>query len=304
MSLQYVIKTLHVIVDTVALFLILTVLFFGSYNIWDNYQIYNSASSNKFESYQPDPYDPDEQKTVDERFTKLTKINPDVFGWLHLFGTQINYPLVQGKTNQQYLNLDPLKNFSLSGSLFLDSYTPKDFSHFSSVIYGHHMEKHKMFGDLDSYRQESYAKAHSRGNIYYNQAYHGFDVVTFVDTDAYDPYIYNQAETTEQKQALIDYLKKVGEYQLTDMSLDDHLVMLSTCADGTDKRYIVVVKLKDTAYPEPQREVYSEQSTPQKIIKKYWWVTFAILPLVIAVVIYLFYQRRKSEKEDESDEEI
>ena len=290
--MRYVLRTAHILVDTVVLFIILAVVFFASYNIWDNYQIYNAASSNQFQEYQPQAYDPDAKKSIDERFHQLQKINPDVFGWIHLFGTQINYPMVQGKDNQKYLNLDPFLRFSLSGSIFLDANTPKDFSNFSSVVYGHHMEKHKMFGDLDNYREASYAKKHAKGNLYYQGVYHGFDVVTFIDTDAYDAHIYGHWEEPDRKEALVSYIKQVGLYQLTDISSQDHLVMLSTCADGTDKRYIVVVKILDKAYPEPKREVY-EENTPMQIVKHYWWVTFAIVPLIIITLIYLLYSRKQ-----------
>lgn len=299
----YVIRTINILVDTIVLFFVASIVFFAGYNIWDSHQIYDAASSNKFQEYQPQAYDPNEKKSIDERFINLQKQNPDVFGWIHLFDTQINYPMVQGKTNQQYLNLDPLKRFSLSGSIFLDSNTPNDFSQYVSIVYGHHMEKHKMFGDLDLYREESYARKHSKGNLYYQGAYHGFDVVTFIDTDAYDSNIYLPQKDEVAFQSVLDYLGKKGFYQLMDVTLKDRLVMLSTCADGTDKRHIVVVKLKDTAYQEPKRKVH-EQNTSKKIVKKYWWITITIIPLALVIVVYLLWNNNRREDNDNENEKV
>lgn len=303
--MQKIIRGINIIVDLVVLCVILVLASFGIYNIWDNYQIYQQASSNRFEVYQPISYDADSSKSIDERFLALQKKNPDIIGWIHVFDTHINYPMLQGKTNQTYINLDPLRKFSLSGSIFLDSYTSKDFSEFSNVIYGHHMDQEKMFGDLDLYAKESYAKAHDKGNLYYEGAFHGFDVVSFVETNAYDSVIYShyRADSTN-KQKLIDYIHEKGQYQLREISTNDRLALFSTCADGTDNRYIVVVKINDKAYPEPKREVYQQETTRSQ--KRTIWMSVLLIFLVGIVVLlaYYLYRKKKKSKRKAIDEKV
>lgn len=300
-----IIKGISIVVDLLVLCVILVLAAFGIYNIWDNYQIYQQASSNRFEVYQPAVYDADSSKSVDERFLSLQKKNPDIIGWIHVFDTHINYPMLQGKTNQTYINLDPLRKFSLSGSIFLDSYTSKDFSEFSNVIYGHHMDQEKMFGALDLYAKESYAKAHAKGNLYYEGAFHGFDVVSFVETNAYDSVIYSHYRAdSPNKQKLIDYIHAKGKYQLTHISTNDKLALFSTCADGTDNRYIVVVKVNDKGYPEPKREIHQQNS--KSIKKKTIWlgVLLGLFVVVIVVIIGYYYSKKKKQIKvsDEKDE--
>ena len=48
----------------------------------------------------------------------LMKINPDVRGWLTIDDTHINYPVLQGSYDYEYLNKDVYGNFVLSGSIF------------------------------------------------------------------------------------------------------------------------------------------------------------------------------------------
>lgn len=303
--MQKIIRGINIIVDLVVLCVILVLAFFGIYNIWDNYQIYQQASSNRFEVYQPISYDADSSKSIDERFLALQKKNPDIIGWIHVFDTHINYPMLQGKTNQTYINLDPLRKFSLSGSIFLDSYTSKDFSEFSNVIYGHHMDQEKMFGALDLYVKESYAKAHAKGNLYYEGAFHGFDVVSFVETNAYDSVIYSHYRAdSPNKQKLIDYIHEKGQYQLREISTNDKLALFSTCADGTDNRYIVVVKINDKAYPEPKREVYQQETTRSQ--KRTIWMSVLLIFLVGIVVLlaYYLYRKKKKSKKKAIDEKV
>lgn len=303
--MQKIIRGINIIVDLVVLCVILVLAAFGIYNIWDNYQIYQQASSNRFEVYQPAVYDADSSKSVDERFLSLQKKNPDIIGWIHVFDTHINYPMLQGKTNQTYINLDPLRKFSLSGSIFLDSYTSKDFSEFSNVIYGHHMDQEKMFGDLDLYAKESYAKDHDKGNLYYEGAFHGFDVVSFVETSAYDSVIYSHYRAdSPNKQKLIDYIHEKGQYQLREISTNDKLALFSTCADGTDNRYIVVVKINDKAYPEPKREVYQQETTRSQ--KRTIWMSVLLIFLVGIVVLlaYYLYRKKKKSKRKAIDEKV
>ena len=303
--MQKIIRGINIIVDLVVLCVILVLASFGIYNIWDNYQIYQQASSNRFEVYQPAAYDADSAKSIDERFLALQKKNPDIIGWIHVFDTHINYPMLQGKTNQTYINLDPLRKFSLSGSIFLDSYTSKDFSEFSNVIYGHHMDQEKMFGDLDHYAKESYAKAHAKGNLYYEGAFHGFDVVSFVETNAYDSVIYSHYRAdSPNKQKLIEYIHEKGQYQLRETSTNDKLALFSTCADGTDNRYIVVVKINDKAYPEPKREVHQQETAHSQ--KRTIWMSVLLIFLVgmIVLLAYYLYRKKKKSKRKAIDEKV
>lgn len=45
-------------------------------------------------------------------------INKDVAGWITIDDTHIDYPVVQGKDDMEYINKDVYGEFSLSGSIF------------------------------------------------------------------------------------------------------------------------------------------------------------------------------------------
>ena len=68
----------------------------------------------------------------------------------------VRYPVLQGEDNLTYINKDVYGNFALAGSIFLDSNCDRSFQKKYSLLYGHHMAEHKMFGDLDLYEKQKF----------------------------------------------------------------------------------------------------------------------------------------------------
>ena len=110
------------------------------YTLWDDRQIYQSADMENYETWRPEEDD-------DLSFRELQAINPEVIGWLTVYGTKIDYPFAQADNNTKYVNTDITGEFALSGSLFLDCQNAADFTDLNHVIYGHHMEKKTMLGE-------------------------------------------------------------------------------------------------------------------------------------------------------------
>ena len=98
-------------------------------------------------------------------FEELLAINSDVKAWLTLDNTAIDYPVVQGENNFSYINTDVYGDFALAGSIFLDSDCDGSFHDPYSLLYGHHMENSKMFGDLDLYKDEAFFNENTTGTL-------------------------------------------------------------------------------------------------------------------------------------------
>ena len=133
------------------------VMLIGLWQVYDNYYTFSHALDDSILKYKPDPDDPSAVKD--------SPITDEMVAWLTIDGTNIDYPVMQGDDNTKFLNTDPFGNYSLSGSIFLDSRCSPDFSDGYSVIYGHHMEYGHMFGALDDYLNPEYLKSHSSGTL-------------------------------------------------------------------------------------------------------------------------------------------
>lgn len=82
---------------------------------------------------------------------KWLAINPDFMGWLQIPGTNIDYPFVRSKDNQDYLKRDFNGNYSESGTLFMDYRNLGNFNDPHTLIYGHNMKNKSMFQNLTYY---------------------------------------------------------------------------------------------------------------------------------------------------------
>jgi len=237
------------IVNSAVLFVILLLLVFGCYAIWDSGKVHNDADASVYEIYKPT----DENDALS--FKELQLINPDVFAWLTIYGTHIDYPVVQGKDNMEYINTDAEGHYSLSGSIFLDSKCSRDFTDFSNIFYGHHMEKQAMFGEIGSFSDQEYFDARRYGVLYYDGRKHGLEFFALVHADAYDKKVFRTriTEATEQ-QLYLDKLKKTALHIRDDVRVTtaDRLVLLTTCSDATTNgRDILIGRITNEIHTDP-----------------------------------------------------
>lgn len=99
-------------------------------------------------------------------FDVLKKTNPDVVSWITIPGTNIDYPVLQGKDNNQYLHKDMEGKDSAAGAIFLDHGDEADLSSRHNIIYGHHMKNGTMFKDIVRYKDQQYFDEHQNITIY------------------------------------------------------------------------------------------------------------------------------------------
>lgn len=132
-------------------------LLIGIWAVLDNYYVFAQADRSDLLRWKPG--------SVTAGDAASSPITEDMVGWLTLDGTGIDEPVMQGERNDKYLSTDPFGRYSLSGSIFLDSRNAADFSDAYSLIYGHHMERGRMFGALDAYREPDYLQSHRSGTL-------------------------------------------------------------------------------------------------------------------------------------------
>lgn len=233
-----VIRVLDELVNLIVLVIVLILGGYGVYTLWDDRQIYQSADMENYETWRP-------EEDNDLSFRELQAINPEVIGWLTVYETKIDYPFAQADNNTKYVNTDITGEFALSGSLFLDYRNAADFTDLNHVIYGHHMEKKTMLGELECFAERPFFEEHRYGRLYYNGQDHGLEFIAFLETDAYDDMIYNVTLTEDEQEKYLSCLReKAMYYRETELSAKEHFLTLSTCDSGrTNGRYVLVGRI-------------------------------------------------------------
>jgi len=234
----------HLLNAAIAIMLIVALLY-GGFGVWDTWNVYNGAGiDNELLKYKPIATGEDKPNPT---LSDMQKINPDVCAWLTVDDTNIDYPVVQGQSNIEYLNQAVDKSFSLSGSIFLDYRNSKDFSDSYSLIYGHHMDGEVMFGEIPYFLKSDYFQSHTTGIVFTPEHTYYIQWFACLETDAYDIQIYNPTVYSNQKSMaeLLDYIKSIAtQYRDVGVSASDKLVALTTCvAAATNGRVVLVGRM-------------------------------------------------------------
>ena len=222
-----IVRTLSRTVDNAVLLTLLVCLMFAAYALWDTHQMLAAADANNYATYKPTN---EETKSFEE----FRAMNNDVIGWLTIYDTTIDYPVVRSpKSNDDYLSKNPEGDWEGSGSLFLDHNNKADFSDFNTIIFGHHMAGPAMFGEIDEFLNKDFFDKHEYANLFFSEGglelvqtngatgltyefvnyqgrNHGVQIFAMIQADGHDSAIYSVPSTTvEAKRAT---LQKIADY--------------------------------------------------------------------------------------------
>ena len=198
-------------------------------------------------------------------FNQLNEINSDTVAWMSIPGTSVDYPIVQGESNDKYMKKSFEGYSSASGSIFLDYRnntleSPENDLSDISLVYGHHMSGGKMFAPICNYKSQKFYDNHPFGIVYTEDglAYKveffagviidGTDETVlftsdFVDAEEYETYLDNiRINSTFDSDVEIEY--------------GDKVIALVTCSYETNNsRYVLYGKLGKQIINESQRDL-------------------------------------------------
>lgn len=184
---------------------------------------------------------------IEVDFKTLQEKYPDVVAWLYCEGTPINYPVAQGKDNNQYLRHLLSGEYNTAGTLFADYRNAVIGLDDNYVIYGHNMKDGTMLSSLIKYKQQSYYDEYqviyllTPDKNYRIELLAGY--VTSVASDAYKL----DFDTVEQMDKYVaETIKKSTFKTNAEYKPGDRLITFSTCSyEYTNARYVLVGLMKE-----------------------------------------------------------
>lgn len=183
----------------------------------------------------------------------LLGFNGELFGWIEIPGTNINYPVMHTPNDpEKYLHTAFDGSYSKSGVPFLAGECSESCG--NMIIYGHNMRNGSMFHDLLNYKKESYFKNHP--TVYFDTinstgeyeiaAVFKSKVYKKDDESVFKYYTYTDLSTEERFDEYSENIKSASLYDTgVELKFGDTLLTLSTCNSGNDsERFVVVARLK------------------------------------------------------------
>lgn len=218
-------------------------------------EISESSDINSQEPEEPEELAEPEEPQVLEKYQSLLEQNSDLFGWIKIENTVIDYPVMQTKENQNfYLTKDFYKEESKEGVPYVDM----DVNETSNnvIIYGHSLTYDSMFTCLLNYKYQQYYNEHKYiqfDTLYEEGTYEVISVskamayFSWEEIESVDYYFYVHINMDSEEE-FNEYVSKAKEnaWFETGVSAEygDELITLSTCDYWADDARLLIIAKK------------------------------------------------------------
>ncbi len=173
-------------------------------------------------------------------------VNKDIYAWIYIPDTKIDYPILQHPTDNYYYleyNLDGSKGYP--GCIYTEDYNTKDFTDPNTVIYGHNMKNGTMFAGLHRFEDSEYFAEHPYVYIYTEEDLFVYEIFAAYESGN-EHILYNNDFT--DRDVFRKYLAKILTSRTMNGNINEEaeigagnrIITLSTCvANKSDRRYLL-----------------------------------------------------------------
>lgn len=184
-------------------------------------------------------------------YAEIYAENDDLWGWLKIEGTEIDYPIMHTpNAPEYYLHRDFQGNYASMGVPFLDAACYDTCQNY--LIYGHNMKNGTMFAPILAYTEEDFYTEHQFIQLDTMYEHGTYTVIAAFYSQVYerddtDVFRYYRYTDLSDEAVFNDYTEQIRATALYDTDFElassDTLLTLSTCSYHTENgRFVVVAK--------------------------------------------------------------
>lgn len=190
--------------------------------------------------------DPQRRSSIFRNFISKTAKYPDMYAWIYVNFTDINYPVMKGPYTNYYMSHTIDGAESSYGSITAESSLSDTYSaNMNNVIYGHCMKNGTMFRSLKTFMESANRNTQARSMNIEIYTKEGLYIYKVLSGYRHDDNLY--AETlfanTDEYKAFLDEIVSRNELSVSNSyDAGSRIVTLITCANVTsndDERYIL-----------------------------------------------------------------
>ncbi len=192
-------------------------------------------------------------QTINENINNFKKIkskNSNIIAWIKIEGTKIDYPVMQARDNDYYLNKNYKNKYSRNGSIFVDCKYDFSKENQNMLIYGHNNRDGMMFNDLLNYEKEEFFNKHLNIKLITENEEKIYSIIAVFKSKVYNVNdknvfrYYNYIDLSNED-VFDEYIKKCKEKSIYNIEKNpvygDDILTLSTCEYSTKNGRFVVV---------------------------------------------------------------
>ena len=190
---------------------------------------------------------------LDVDFDQLKSINTDIYAWLYIPNTNIDYPVLRSTADGNdffYLDHNMYRQYQFSGSVYSELKNNPDMHDPVTVLYGHNMRDGSMFATLYKFSNTDFFENNTTAFVVTEDkifTYLIYAAYSFDDRHILNSYDFNNVESFRE---YLDSTLKPRSYQYNvrenvELTTEDRILTLSTCTDSSGSRYLVQGVLVD-----------------------------------------------------------
>ena len=185
-------------------------------------------------------------------FAGMWEVNEDVYAWITVPGTVIDYPILQHATdNTYYLNYNIDGSYGYPGCIYTENMNSKDFTDNNTVIYGHNMKNGTMFAGLHKFENAEFFEENTKVFIYTPKREYNYTIfAAYIYDDRHLLYSFDFASEEVYAAYLEDIrnMRSMNALIREDITVtsEDKIITLVTCiGNQPSKRLLVQAVLED-----------------------------------------------------------
>lgn len=181
-------------------------------------------------------------------FNELNKINTDVYAWIYIPNTNVDYPVAQSIADHDdsfYLSHNIYRQYQFSGTIYSEVKNHIDFHDRVTVLYGHNMLNGSMFASLHNFEDQSFFDANNTIFILTKDKVYTYLVYSVYTYD--DRHILNSFHFEDDKvfRSYLDDTLDPHTYsgivrKGVKLDLNSKILTLSTCTNGAANTRLLV----------------------------------------------------------------
>ena len=187
-------------------------------------------------------------------FDGLTKVNPEIYAWVHVPDTNIDYPILQheGEDQSYYLTRDIYGESNQAGSIYTEDYNNKHFQDPNTIIYGHNMKNGSMFHNVRYFAEREFFDEHEELYIYMPGKILKYQIINcYVYDDRHLLGSFDLSKEDVHEAYLEEIMSPRSMYTMiregVELTTEDKLITLSTCVANqpNNRRLLQAVLLEE-----------------------------------------------------------